>query len=133
MGPDGERGVEHEYTLARPRTEVAVDRWRDPKIGLEFFEDVDERWRKPDAVVHAEAETVRLPWAVVRILAEKHDPDVGEGGEMQGRENLVVRRVHLVGGTLRCDEAHEFLPVRLLELGAQDGIPVGPWRHAEGP
>jgi hypothetical protein len=52
---------------------------------------------------------------------------------MQSRKNLVVRRVHLVGGSFRCDEAHEFLPVRLLELGAQDGIPVGPWRHTEGP
>ena len=98
---------------------------------LEFLKDIDERRRKPDAVIHTEAETVCLPWTVVGILPEKYDPHVGEWGEMQSRKNLVVRRVHLVGGSLRCDEAHEFLPVRLLELGAQHGIPVGCWRHAE--
>ena len=86
MSPDGECRVEHQHTLLRPWTQVAVCRWRDTEIGLEFPKDIDERRRKPDAVIHTEAETVCLPWTVVRILPEKHDPDVGEGGEMQGRE-----------------------------------------------
>ena len=78
---------------------------------------------------HREAQPVGLPGAVVGVLAEDDDLDLGVGGEVEGGEHLVVGRVDGVARPLVGHEALEVGPVRLGQLGPQDRVPVGPGGH----
>ncbi len=61
---------------------------------------------------------MRLPWTVVRILAEHHDAGRFVRRQVQRGEDLVRRREDRVTGTLVGDELLQLVPVRLVELAA---------------
>ena len=77
-----------------------------------------------DAALHREAQPVGLPRPVVRILAEDQHTCVGVRRQVEGGEHLVVRRVHRVAPPLLGDERLQVLPVGLVELAAQDRVPI---------
>ena len=61
---------------------------------------------------------------VVRILSEDQDPCVGVRRQVQGGEDLIVRWVHRVAPAFLGDERLQVLPVGLVELAAQDRVPI---------
>src|SRR4051812_1497406 len=97
----------------------------DAEVAAQLGVDVDERRRYGDAVLHREAQAVRLARPVVRVLTEEHHASGLERRQVQRSEDLIWRRVDGVTLTLRGDELLELAPVRLVELGAEHRIPVG--------
>ena len=106
-----------------------MPRRRDTEIRFEFFVDVAQAWWDVDAVGDREGKSVGLPRSVIGVLAKDHDPGVGVGGQMKRSKDLLVRWVDRVGASLGCDEGLEFAPVVLVELVAENGVPVGRRRH----
>ena len=127
--PHGEGGVEEQNARSSPSLEVAVPRGRNTEVGFEFGVDVAQAGRNVDPVGDGKGKPVRLPRTVVGILAQDHHPDLVVGGQVQSAKHLVVRRVHGVGGPLGGDEGLELAPVGALKFCAQNGVPVGSWRH----
>ncbi len=66
-----------------------------------------------------------LTRAVIRILPENHDTDIAVCSEMQGGEHVVGRGIHRTAASFVHHECLEFAPVRLVEFGSQQRIPVG--------
>ena len=126
-GAHGERGVEQQHSAAGPRLQVAVPWWLHTEIVAQLFEDVGERRRHRDAVLHREAQAVRLPGPVVRILPENQHLHVGIRSTVQRGKDLIVRRIHGVLLALVAHERLQLFPIRLLELAAQERVPIG--RH----
>ena len=91
---------------------------------MELGVDVGERGRDADAALHREAQTVGLAPAVVRILPEDQHTCVGVRRQVQGGKHLIVRWEHRVASTLVGDEGLQVVPVRLVELAAQDRVPI---------
>lgn len=129
VGPHRQGGVEEQHSLARPGAQVARAPRRDPEIGLQLFEDVDERGRWWHARVHAEAQAVRLTWAVVGVLAEDHHLHVGKGGQVKRGEDVIVGRIHRVRSAFGSNKGLQFGPIRLVEFTPQDRVPVRGRRH----
>ena len=77
------------------------------------------------AVLHREAQPVRLPRPVVRVLAEQHHPGGLVRRQVQRGEDLIVWRENGVAGSLAGHEPLQLVPVRLVELGTQHWVPVG--------
>ena len=98
---------------------------RDTQVGAQFLEDVDEARRNCHAAIDGEAQAVRLAGAVVRVLAEYHDPCVAECRDMQGPKHFVMRRIDGCPATFVGDETLEVLPVRLFKLTAEYRVPIG--------
>ena len=86
--------------------------------------DVGERGRDPDTTLHREAQSVGLARPVVRILSEDQHACVGVRRQVERGEDLIVRRVHRVALALLGDERLQLLPVGLVELAAQDRVPI---------
>jgi uracil-DNA glycosylase len=90
---DGQRIVEQQHALPRPVLEVAVHAPRHPEVALELLVDVDQRRRHLHPVGHREAQPVRLPRPVVRVLPEDDDLDLIERGQLERAQPLAARRV----------------------------------------
>ena len=121
---DRQRRVEQQHTLARPVVEASVAGRRDAQVGLELLEDVLQRRRRWYPPAHREAQAVRLPGAVVRVLAQDHGLDLGVRGQVQRGEDLVGWGVDRASPPLGGDELLELAPVGLGELPPQDGVPI---------
>ena len=61
----------------------------DAEVVVEFLVDVAQRRRDPNIVANGKGEAVGLACAVIRVLAEDHDTNVGECGEVEGSEDRV--------------------------------------------
>ena len=96
----------------------------DAEVGAQLGVDVGERRWDADTALHREAQPVGLARPVVRILAEDQHACPGVRRQVQGGEDLIVRWVHRVAPALLGDECLEVLPVRLVELAAQDRVPI---------
>ena len=101
---------------------------RHVNIGAKLRVDPHERLWPPHATRHTEAQPVGLTGTVVRILSDDHYPRVFAPSELEGAEDLVVRRVDGIGKgrTLLLDKRREVFPVLVRELVLEQSTPVGP-------
>jgi hypothetical protein len=76
-----------------------------------------------------EAEPVRLPVVVIRILAEQEHPHAVVGREPKRREDLVLGGKDRAGAPRLRDEGRERTEVGLLKLRSEHGVP----RRRQGP
>lgn len=98
---------------------------RATQVVPQLLEDVAERWWSRDATAHRETQAMGLVRPVVRVLAEDHDAHVAIRREVQRGEHVVVGWIHRALPALVGHELLQFLPVGLVEFGAQERIPVG--------
>ena len=116
MLPDGEARVEQEDALLCPTSQVAALWDGCSRLGLYLLEDVLERGRELYAVVDAEAESVRLSWAVIGVLTEDDDTHLVERCRIEGVEDEPTGRVASPRRVLLSHELRQLLEVRLAEL-----------------
>ena len=116
MLPDCEAGVEQEDALLCPTSQVAALWDGCSRLGLYLLEDVLERRRELYAVVHAEAESVRLSGAVIGVLTEDDDTNQVEWRRIEGVEDEPTGRVASTRRVLLPHELRQLLEVRLAEL-----------------
>ena len=95
IGADGKNGVKEEHSLIGPVFQIAVFCfWRfNRQVAFYFFKDVYQRRRGIDAVRHGKRKPVRLPFAVIRVLAEDDDFDFVKRRKIEGVENLFGWRI----------------------------------------
>ena len=98
MCADGQDGVEEQDPLFCPLFQRSAFRNRRAEIGVQFLEDVAERWRKFYTRTHRKGEPVRLPVVMIGVLSENQYTDFvrrsqAERAEevFQGRKNLFLR------------------------------------------
>jgi hypothetical protein len=93
-------------------------------IVTNLLEDVDKRWRKGYAVVHGEAESMRLSVAMVGILTNDYHVGLVEGAKVEGVENQFARRKNGVLAVLGTNKVGELDEVVLLKLTAKMSFPA---------
>lgn len=94
MGAHGESGVEEEYSLLGPTFEVAAgEGGLMSQVAFDFFINVLDGGRQAHPGIDGKAESVGLPLFVIGILAEDHDFDLIEGGEIKGTKNKFGGRI----------------------------------------
>ena len=84
---------------------------REVEVGVEFLVDVHQRRRHTDAAPNREAQTVRLAWSVVRVLAENHHLHLGVRSAVERGEHVVGGRVDGMIAAFLGDELLQFVPV----------------------
>ena len=125
MGPDGQRGVEQQYTLFSPARQVAREWYGRAEVLLNFLEDVLQRGRKLDAVLHREAESVSLTRLMVGILSDDDHLDLVEGTKVEGVEDERTWRIACRRPIFLTDSSSELSEVRFVELTLQVRFPRG--------
>ena len=95
---NSEGGVEHQHALLCPASKVTACGNRRACVGVDFLENVLQRWRKRHTVVHRETEPMRLPRLVIRILTDNHYFHLVERRGIKCRKYLRARRENLFGG-----------------------------------
>ena len=83
---DRQHAVEQEHALLRPMFEKAVALRPDAEVALQLLVDVDEARRRADPRLDREAQTMRLPLAVIGVLPEDHHAHLVERGEVKRPE-----------------------------------------------
>lgn len=99
----GQCGVEEQDSLLCPPTERAVIKFpavtvlynlrNGADVVLYLLEYVDKGRRQRYARLHREAQTFRLPCAMVRVLSYDYDLHLVKRAEVEGVENLVPWRI----------------------------------------
>lgn len=101
---NGEGGVEQQHATFCPGRQIPVCGNGDSQVGMEFLEDVHQRWWRWNVVLHGEAETMCLTRAMVRILPQYHHLRIGVRRAMKGGKDVVMSGIHRVVRTLVRDE-----------------------------
>lgn len=112
-------GVQQEDALPCPACQVAAHGDGCSRLGLYLLEDVLERGRERYAVVHAEAESVSLSGAVVRVLPQDDHAHFMERCRVEGVEDKPPWRIASARRILLPHELRQRLEVRLAELGGK--------------
>ena len=117
--------IEQQHALRRPMFEETVRRPRDAEIGIELLEDVDQaRWRA-DAGPDREAQPVRLPLAMIGILAQDHDAHPVERGEIERAEpRAALGEDALARRLLRHEKMLQRRHIRAGEFARERGAPA---------
>ena len=116
-------GVQEEDALPCPACQVAAHGDGCSRLGLNLLEDVLERGREGYAVVHAEAESVRLSGAVVRVLPQDDHAHLMERCRVEGIEDEPPGRIASARRVLLPHELRQRLEIRLVELLLQLCLP----------
>ena len=94
----GQTAVQKQNTSLRPIFKIAM-RWRrNAKIGVQFFENILQRWRFRHAVAYGKAEAMCLTRAMIGILTQNNHFYLVKRGQREGVENLAARRVDFFAG-----------------------------------
>ena len=109
-------GVQQQHALLRPLLQVTAQRGPEPHIVRQFLEDVDERLGEGHAVLHGEAQPVRLPVLMVGILPDDDDLDLVKGGAVEGIEDAWPRRKDAVVPLLFLQKGLELCEIWRLKL-----------------
>ena len=109
-------GVQEEHALLCPSRQVAALWNRRSRLGLYLLEDVLERRREGYAIVHAEAKSVCLPRAVIRVLPEDDHAHLVERRRVEGIEDEPPWRIASTRSILLSHKLRQLLEVRLDEL-----------------
>ena len=123
MLANGETRVEQEYALFRPSGEVSTLGDGRSRLGLYLFEDVLERRREGYAVVHAEAQSVCLSRAVLRVLAQDNHTNFIERCRVESVEDESAGRVASARRILLPHKLCQLLKVRFVKLFLQLSLP----------
>ena len=121
----GEHRVEQQHPLLGPAVKVAARGVGRPRVVAHLLEDVLQRRREGDAVAHREAEPVGLPRTVVGVLPDDDHLEPLEGALVEGAEDVAAARIDASRGVLLAHEAGQLGEIGLLELGFEDGFPIG--------
>ena len=121
---DCECSVEEQDSLFCPMSEVARCGNRFAKVAVEFLVDIIQRRRYLYAFADREAESLRLPDFVVRILPDDNYTYLVERAYIKRAEDLCGRRKTLPCAIGLTYKLREQLEVRLVELGLQDLPPT---------
>ena len=81
-----EHAIEQQYPLSGPRLELAIQDAGLPTITSHFLKDVAQRRRALLCRSHRKSQAIRLPWLVVRVLADDDDSDGVEWRQIQGSQ-----------------------------------------------
>eukprot|EP00966_Prymnesium_polylepis_P088385 2045484-Prymnesium_polylepis.1 len=109
---------------SREYLEVAVRRLHKARhVILELLVDVLEGGWDGDAAVDAEAEAVRLPRPVVRVLPEDHDAHVARRRKVEAREDVLRLGEDAFALALLLDLGVELAHIALRELLLQHAAP----------
>lgn len=105
MRPHSQRGIEQQYALLSPAGQIARSRNVGSYVILDFLEDIHQRRRKRNTVVHRKAKTMGLSRSVIRILPDNNYLHFIEGAKIESIENQLSRRIDRPMGIFL---AHEF-------------------------
>lgn len=92
----GEGGIQQQYPLRCPLLQVATPGCREPNVIAQLLEDIDERLRERDAVLHRKAEPMGLTVPVVWILPDNHNFYLVNRRAVEGVEDAIPRRKYPV-------------------------------------
>lgn len=84
VSADGETGVEKEYALLRPMSEIPVRGDGETEVVVDFFVNILEAWRDFDSFFYGKTESMGLPDSVIRVLSEDDDVCLFEWAEFEG-------------------------------------------------
>ena len=76
----------------------------DPEVALQLLVNVDQARRGLNSIGDREAQAVRLPRPVIRILAEDHDADVPERRQVQRSKPVRALREDMLAALPLADE-----------------------------
>ena len=110
--------VEQQHALLGPAHEAPALGRRRAEVGLYLLEYVDERRRKGHAVVHREAQSLRLPRLMVGVLADDNGLHLVERTQVEGVEDEPPRRITRAPAVLVVNERRQGGEIRFVELGA---------------
>ena len=119
MGAYGQRGVQQKHALVCPTGKVTAFGYRNAQVVLNLLEDVLEGRRKCHPVVHREAQAVRLPRSVVRVLPDDHHLRLVERTKVEGIEDQFAGRVYLCTRIFGPHEVGQLDEIVLLKLRLQ--------------
>ena len=123
MGADSQRRVEQQYALVCPAQQVAARGHRLAEVALDFLEDIQKRRRVRHTVLHREAESMRLPRFVIRVLPEDDDLHLVERTVGKGVEDIRSRRIDRLRLVFLPDEIRQSHEIVLFELVGKSGLP----------
>ena len=124
MSPDGEHRIQEEHAVASPGLEIAMPGAFDTEVVLKLFVDVAQRWWHSNAVTHRETQAVGLAWPVIRVLPENYDPNVRIRREVKRVVYVLVIGKHLMLHPFAVHKGLQSDPVLLVELVAEQEVPV---------
>ena len=124
MLTDGKHRIEQQHTLIGPGLQAAIIRNPTAQIGLEFLEDIYQRWRRLNAGQDGERQPMCLSWAVIRILSKDHDFRIRIAGIMKGIKDRIHIRIDPAAAIFTDQELPQLLIIRLLDLISQIFAPV---------
>ena len=132
-GFHGKHRIEQQNALLCPMGQVAMGRYLDSQIPMDFLVDIDQRRRGFDPTLHGKTQAMGLVRAVVRILPQDHHLHLVEGGQVEGVEDIRARREHGFSGPLFArQESPQPGHVILFELSGQMLLPAGLQLHVLG-
>ena len=123
-GADGEHGIQKQHAVLRPASEITAFGRLKADVVLQLLENIDQRRRLGNPVLHREAEPMRLPRAVVGVLSENDGAHVVVIGIAQGVEDVVHMRIDAARGILLLQEYAEPLIVVARKLAGQQLVPA---------
>ena len=121
---DCECSVEEQDSLFCPMSEVARCGNRFAKVAVEFLVDIIQRRWDRHAFADREAEPLRLPDFVIRVLPDNNYPYLVERAYIKRTEDLRSRRETLPCAICLAHKLREQLKIRFIEFGLQDATPT---------
>lgn len=129
---NSEHRIKEQHTLVSPLLQAPVLGPREPRnILLELAEDVEQRWRREDTVLHREAHAMGLSRSVVGVLSNDDNSRPREGRVVEGGEDLLRGRVHCTCVAFSGNEFCKGGPEGFVEGGGEGFPPGGLQRRAE--
>ena len=121
---DGEGGVQKEHALLSPAEETAVVWTCAADVALHFFENIQQRWRRLHTGTHGKAESVGLPWPVIRVLSDNNHLRFVIRTEVESIKNQLSRRITSRRTILLTNEIRQLHEIRLLKFRSQMLFPA---------
>ena len=116
--PHSETGVEKEHSLTSPTAEIATHRDRSSRLSLYLLEDITQRGREFHAIVDTKAQTMSLPYPMVRVLPQDDHLDLVKWRTVEGIEDKVSGRKAKARGVFGMNKTDELAKVRFGKLVA---------------
>src|SRR5579859_2696328 len=123
--PYGEGSIEEQDALFGPMGQVAMPGDGHTYITLQFLENIDQRWRWGNAVLHGKAQSMRLSGTVIGILAQQYHLQFVERGCIKCVEDQASRRVDcLAGQFFRFQKSSDLEEIVLFEFLLEHVLPA---------
>ena len=121
MCPHCQRGVEKQNSLIRPSSQIPTSqRYVKSQVAVYLLDDIHQRRRHLHSLRDTEAESMRLPRLMIRVLSQNHHLHLVERGAVEGGEDVATLRIAGVLGSLLDKEFLELGKVWRLKLRFED-------------